>query len=186
MAHADATARFEWRTGFRCTCMSTYRCVLIFATSPLSVRPIRKMSSGLASVCHCHHDAGTTHTLLTHRARLRGCDPAKQRACVHVCSGPIASRSSRRSRNAAWSYLQGATTEDLATIGSALARTRIARSRLTYASAQWFLDIAQGRRDPELLAEAIRHRKPSSSPAPRPRRLDRRLPRFGGGCRTSV
>ena len=59
--------------------------------------------------------------------------------------------------NAAWSYLQGATTEDPRYDRAQRLLARASQDLgLTYASAQWFLDIAQGRRDPELLAEAIR------------------------------
>jgi hypothetical protein len=61
------------------------------------------------------------------------------------------------SAGAAWRYLQGASTEDPR---YDRAQRLLARSSqelgLTYAAAQWYLDIAQGRRDPELLAESVR------------------------------
>ncbi|MEE2758057.1 MAG: tetratricopeptide repeat protein [Myxococcota bacterium] len=59
--------------------------------------------------------------------------------------------------SAAWQYLQGASPEDPR---YDRAQRLLARSSeelgLSYAAAQWYLDIAQGRRDPELLAEAVR------------------------------
>jgi hypothetical protein len=61
------------------------------------------------------------------------------------------------SAGAAWRYLRGATTEDPR---YDRAQRLLARSSqelgLSYAAAQWYLDIAQGRREPELLAEAVR------------------------------
>ncbi len=57
----------------------------------------------------------------------------------------------------AWYYLQGSSVEDprYDRAQRLLARSSEALN-LTYAAAQWHLDIAQGRRDPELLPEAIR------------------------------
>ena len=57
----------------------------------------------------------------------------------------------------AWYYLQGSSVEDprYDRAQRLLARSSEAMN-LTYAATQWHLDIAQGRRDPELLPEAIR------------------------------
>jgi len=61
------------------------------------------------------------------------------------------------SAGAAWRYLQGATTEDPRYDRAQRLLARSAQDLgLTYAAAQWYLDIAQGRRDPELLAESVR------------------------------
>jgi hypothetical protein len=59
--------------------------------------------------------------------------------------------------SAAWRYLQGANADDprYDRAQRLLARSS-QRMGLRYAAAQSFLDIAQGRRDPEILAEAIR------------------------------
>ena len=60
----------------------------------------------------------------------------------------------------AWYYLQGSSVEDprYDRAQRLLARSSEAMN-LTYAATQWHLDIAQGRRDPELLPEAIRGQK---------------------------
>ena len=57
--------------------------------------------------------------------------------------------------NAAWSYLQGAIRRTHAMTALSAYSHGPHKTSATYASAQWFLDIAQGRRDPEL-SEAIR------------------------------
>ncbi len=57
---------------------------------------------------------------------------------------------------AAWHYLQGASPEDPRYDRAQRLLARAAEDLgLRYASAQWYLDIAQGQREPELLPEAI-------------------------------
>ena len=58
---------------------------------------------------------------------------------------------------AAWRYLQGATVEDPRYDRAQRLLARASQDMgPTYAAAQRYLDIAQGRRDPELLAESVR------------------------------
>ena len=57
----------------------------------------------------------------------------------------------------AWYYLQGASLEDSRYDRAQRLVARASEAMgLSYAATQWYLDIAQGRRDPELLPEAIR------------------------------
>ena len=86
-----------------------------------------------------------------------GAIPENREAAFIYAVDQLKNGRAAQSASAAWRYAKGATVEDPRYDRALRLLARSAeRMGLSYAAAQWYRDIAQGRRDPELMSEAIR------------------------------
>ncbi|MEE2789314.1 MAG: tetratricopeptide repeat protein [Myxococcota bacterium] len=100
--------------------------------------------------------AGHYCLLLLISVGCAGAIPENREAAFTYAVDQLQSGRPEAASSAAWRYVKGATTEDPRYDRALRLLARSAEQMgLTYAAAQWFRDIAQGRREPELMSEAI-------------------------------